>query len=280
MKKLTFTLILLGCLSSVFAADHIAREEAYERKPLFTAEDTAGGVLPAWYHPERIYIQDPVHYTLGNFFSALDLPTVFGVGFNPTGNEKGIGYYSQMFLEWRHHKTYGIFVAAGLDSHNQSYRNLQFPASWSDQAPGVWCLPGNHDPLNIASGTIYNMELMVGPGYRIPLVKDLRSYYEHPYLNKYNLSVCAQFGYAWSTLKNVKQNPEIAVPGGAYDEVDVNYFHPVMKFNTAFEFFTGPGFSVFIMASYMQHLRTMPWDNPKTHAGTLALSVGFSGFFD
>jgi len=243
----------------------------------------------SWYNPDRIYYEKTPKYTIGDFFNALDLPTVFGLGFNPTGREKGIGYYSQMFLEWRRWKTYGWFVCAGLDSHNQKYNwsgvdgSSFFPTDWTPST-GVFVFGKNNakekllnSDMNVVSGTIYNMELLVGPGYRIPLVKDIKGYYEHPYVCDWNLSLCAQFGYAWSNMNNINVWDK---QSGVYEINDVNYIHPVMKFDAAVEWFTGPYFSIFAMASYMQHLTTMPWDNQDTHAGTLAFSVGFAGFFN
>lgn len=240
--------------------------------------------VPAWYHPERLYYDEtPKKYTIGDFFDAIDLPTVFGLGFNPTGNEEGVGYYSQMFLEWRRHKTYGYFIAAGLDSHDQSYSNL-YQLADPNWTPGLGAFSfGDADYSNIAGGTVYNMELVVGGGYRLPLVKNLQEFYLHPYVNDWNISASAQFGYAWSTLKHITPcesfQPDPSLPN-MYDETDVNYIHPVMKFDVAVEWFTSPKFSIFAMASYMQHLTTLPWDNPQTHAGTLAFSIGFSGFFN
>jgi hypothetical protein len=45
-------------------------------------------------------------YTFGDFFDALDLPTVLGVGITPNGIE-GATFNSAMRLGWRHHKNYG-----------------------------------------------------------------------------------------------------------------------------------------------------------------------------
>ena len=48
-------------------------------------------------------------YTFGDFFDALDLPTVLGAGITPNGIE-GATFNSAMRLGWRHHKNYGTFV--------------------------------------------------------------------------------------------------------------------------------------------------------------------------
>ena len=45
-------------------------------------------------------------YTFGDFFDALDLPTVLGVGVTPNGIEGGATFNSAMRLGWRHHSFY------------------------------------------------------------------------------------------------------------------------------------------------------------------------------
>ena len=59
-------------------------------------------------------------YTFGDFFDALDLPTVLGVGFTPNGIE-GATFNSAMRLGWRHHKNYGTFVYITYDTHSFIY---------------------------------------------------------------------------------------------------------------------------------------------------------------
>ena len=59
-------------------------------------------------------------YTFGDFFDALDLPTVLGAGVTPNGIE-GATFNSAMRLGWRPHKNYGTFVYITYDTHSNTY---------------------------------------------------------------------------------------------------------------------------------------------------------------
>lgn len=273
MKK-RIILISLGLVCSLALAARDWNPAVEKLSPKASKIDTTA----SWYRSDRIYY-DAIDetYSMGDFLNAIDLPTVFGIGFNPTGYEDGVGYYAQMYLEWRPYKTYGWLVLAGLDTHDQSYdfgaEGISVLNGWKPSL-GVGVTGESHEDANVRYGTVFNMALTVGGGYRIPLVPDIRDFYEHPYTNKLNLSLAAQFGYEWSRLNHV-----VPVDAVQYDVKDVNYFHPVMKFSANFEYLTSPKFCIFAMASYMQHLTYMPWDNPDTRAGTLGFSVGFASFF-
>lgn len=271
MKKRTFlSIISLWACLTMWAGNW---NPAVEKEVLKASKiDTTA----SWYRSNRIYYDAlDSTYTIGDFLNAIDLPTVFGVCFNPAGYEDGIGYYSQMYLEWRPYKTYGWLVMVGLDTHDQSYdfgsEGVKVLNGWTPGV-GAFVVGGNHEDVNVSKGTVFNMELALGGGYRFPLVPDIREYYAHPYVNKLNLSLAAQFGYNWSRLNHI-------VPAGLaqYEVKDINYFHPTMKFSANFEYLTSPKFCVFAMATYVQHLTEMPWD--KTHAGMLGFSVGFASFF-
>ena len=67
-------------------------------------------------------------YTFGDFFDALDLPTVLGVGITPNGIE-GATFNSAMRLGWRHHKNYGTFVYITYDTHSNKYDSLRIQGS-------------------------------------------------------------------------------------------------------------------------------------------------------
>lgn len=280
MKRTSYillTLLVMG-MALVLKPAPVMADSAVPRdsiRPLLI--DTTG----EWYRPERIYYNTfgLYKYNGGDFFNAIDLPTVFGVGFNPTGNEKGIGYYSQLCIEWRSYKTFGWCALLDLDMHDQSYEDITFLSDWKPGVGAKVIYPKSMrdkqiETVNITTGTVYNMDLMLGAGYRIPLVKDIHDFYAHPYVNRWNLAATAQFGYQWSRLSHATQ-----VEGGNYSLADAHYFHPVMKFNIMAEGFVAPKFCIFAQATYLQHLTTMPWDNPTTHAGMLAFSVGFASFF-
>jgi hypothetical protein len=72
---------------------------------------------------ETNLVKESQKYTFGDFFDALDLPTVLGVGFTPNGIE-GPTFNSSMRLGWRHHKNYGTFVYITYDTHSNKYDSL------------------------------------------------------------------------------------------------------------------------------------------------------------
>ena len=93
-------------------------------------------------------------YTFGDFFDALDLPTVLGAGFTPNGIE-GATFNSAMRLGWRHHKNYGTFVYITYDTHSNEYKDLKVNGT------------------NFRSGEVWYNEIGMSEGYRLPLVKDI-----------------------------------------------------------------------------------------------------------
>ena len=95
-------------------------------------------------------------YTFGDFFDALDLPTVLGVGITPNGVE-GATFNSAMRLGWRHHKNYGTFVYITYDTHSNTYDSLLVQGT------------------NIRNGEVWYNEIGMSVGYRIPLVKDIKA---------------------------------------------------------------------------------------------------------
>lgn len=273
MKKLHLIVISLALATCAWAGGW---NPAVEKLPVHvsTIDTTA-----SWYRPERIYYEQiDSSYGMGDFLNAIDLPTVFGIGFNPTGYEQGISYYSQLYLEWRPYKTYGWLALVSLTTHDQDYdfgaEGVSVLSGWTPGL-GVAVGGGSHSDVNVRQGTVFNMALTLGGGYRIPLVPDIRGFYDHPYTNKLNLSLAAQFGYAWSRLNHI-----VPVDATQNDIKSIHYFHPVMNFSANFEYLVSPKFCIFAMGSYMQHLTTMPWDNRATHAGTVGISIGFASFFE
>lgn len=258
MKKITKYLFLatflLPCYMAVEAAGTPKRSDFATidkvQYPIYEIDSLTGVT----------YYRKPEKYTMAHFLGALDVPTNFGIGFIPDKQSaEQFAYYSAMFLEYRYRKSYGWFFQAGLDSHDHNYKNFLI-----------------NDPdgkTNTLSGTVFNMQLMAGGGYRIPLVSDIRGYYERPYVNRWNMATLVQIGGAWSRTKFVEEE------GERYHLRDDHHFYPVMKVGVAVEYFTSTHFAVFLAINYMQHLMRQPWDSPNL-TGTLNFGVGFAGFFN
>lgn len=201
-------------------------------------------------------------YTFGNFFDALDLPTVIGVGVTPNGIE-GATFNSAMRLGWRQQKNYGVFVYITYDTHSNTYDSLYIDGS------------------NIRSGEVWYNEVGMSVGYRLPLVKDIKAFYENPYFHPWDFYMSVQPGVSIATVKNMK-----TVDGGMYDMKNVNHVVPTLRFSAGVEWFIFHNFSVFAEAAYTQHLMptlieqaAMKQERIQQPSGPLTFSIGLSLFF-
>ena len=204
-------------------------------------------------------------YTFGDFFDALDLPTVLGVGVTPNGIE-GATFNSAMRLGWRHHKNYGTFVYITYDTHSNTYDSLQVAGS------------------NIRNGEVWYNEVGMSVGYRFPLVKDIKAFYENPYFHPWDMYVSVQPGVSIATVKNIESyNGE----GGGYEMLNYDHVVPTLRFSAGVEWFIFPNFGVFAEASYTQHLMPTIMEQAaiekgkiKHPSGPLTFSIGLSLFFN
>ena len=204
-------------------------------------------------------------YTFGDFFDALDLPTVLGVGVTPNGIE-GATFNSAMRLGWRHHKNYGTFVYITYDTHSNTYDSLQVAGS------------------NIRNGEVWYNEVGMSVGYRFPLVKDIKAFYENPYFHPWDMYVSVQPGVSIATVKNIESyNGE----GSGYEMLNYDHVVPTLRFSAGVEWFIFPNFGVFAEASYTQHLMPTIIEQAaidkgeiKHPSGPLTFSIGLSLFFN
>lgn len=212
----------------------------------------------------QYYEPDTAKFTGETFFNRLDLPTMFGLGFIPGRASESLSMYSSLYIEYRQHKTYDWFALIGMDTHNHGYLNINTPGS------------------NVTSGERYSLDLMLGAGYRLPLVKDLADFYSHPYFTPWNFNFSAELGFSATHYKDVIPSTMDPLK---YELVPKWYYFPMMKFNVNVEYFVGPKFLVFLGASWNQQLMHEPWDvttsgNPTGPTGVLSLNIGFASFFE
>lgn len=211
--------------------------------------------------------KDKKGYTFGDFFDALDLPTVLGVGITPNGIE-GATFNSAMRLGWRHHKNYGTFVYLTYDTHSNKYDSLKVLGS------------------NIRNGEVWYNEVGMSVGYRFPLVKDIKAFYDNPYFHPWDMFVSLQPGLSIATVKNVAVlGEENGVP--FYEMKNYDYLVPTLRLSAGVEWFIFSNFAVFAEASYTQHLtKTLLEDAAissgkiRYPSGPITLSVGLSLFFN
>lgn len=221
-------------------------------------------------------------YTFGDFFDALDLPTVLGVGFTPNGIE-GATFNSAMRLGWRHHKNYGTFVYITYDTHSNKYDSLKIQGT------------------NIRNGEVWYNEIGMSVGYRFPLVKDIKAFYENPYFHNFDVFVSVQPGISIATVKNIEQYNRSAnevlselnqsgVLGAlepAYEMTNYDHIVPTLRFSAGVEWFIFSNFAVFAEAAYTQHLMPTIIEQAaidkkqiKHSSGPINISVGLSLFFN
>ena len=215
-------------------------------------------------------------YTFGDFFDALDLPTVLGAGFTPNGIE-GATFNSAMRLGWRHHKNYGTFVYITYDTHSNEYKDLKVNGT------------------NFRSGEVWYNEIGMSVGYRLPLVKDIKAFYEKPYFHPWDFFVSVQPGVSIATVKNVEPyypTLDDAISGDvltqpAYEMENYDHAVPTLRFSAGVEWFIFSNFAVFAEAAYTQHLlptiieqAAIKKGEIKHPSGPITISVGLSLFFN
>ena len=205
-------------------------------------------------------------YTFGDFFDALDLPTVLGVGITPNGIE-GATFNSAMRLGWRHHKNYGTFVYITYDTHSNTYDSLHIQGS------------------NVFNGEVWYNEIGMSVGYRLPLVKDIKAFYKNPYFHPWDFYMSIQPGVSIATVKNI--TPESTTSEPSYTMSNYDHVVPTLRFSAGVEWFIFPNFGIFAEAAYTQHIlptiieqAAMDRKEISRPSGPITLSVGLSLFFN
>ena len=208
-------------------------------------------------------------YTFGDFFDALDLPTVLGVGITPNGIE-GATFNSAMRLGWRHHKNYGTFVYITYDTHSNTYDSLHVQGS------------------NVFNGEVWYNEIGMSVGYRLPLVKDIKAFYKNPYFHPWDFYMSIQPGVSIATVKNITselQSSSTSEP--SYTMSNYDHVVPTLRFSAGVEWFIFPNFGIFAEAAYTQHLlptiieqAAIDQEEISRPSGPITLSLGLSLFFN
>lgn len=210
-------------------------------------------------------------YTFGDFFDALDLPTVLGAGITPYGIESAT-FNSAMRLGWRQHKNYGAFVYVTYDAHSNTYDSLAI------------------DGTNVSTGEVWYHEVGLGAGYRIPLVKDIKAFYENPTMNSWDFYFAVYPTIVIDIVKKAlpaSMSTENSNSNNYYRLDDVQSVTPSLRFSAGVEWFIFSNFGVFAECAYIQHL--MPTMVEKaaieqgrisTPQGAITLSIGLSLFFN
>ena len=208
-------------------------------------------------------------YTFGDFFDALDLPTVIGVGITPNGIE-GATFNTAMRLGWRHHKNYGTFVYITYDTHSNTYDSLHVQGS------------------NVFNGEVWYNEIGMSVGYRLPLVKDIKAFYKNPYFHPWDFYMSIQPGVSIATVKNITPEPlSSSTSEPSYTMSNYDHVVPTLRFSAGVEWFIFPNFGIFAEAAYTQHLlptiieqAAIDQEEISRPSGPITLSLGLSLFFN
>ena len=257
MKQIMIITVLCSVVSmGLFAQEKASPKSSPEGKDVITVTNEA---------PKD-------KYTFGDFFDALDLPTVLGVGLTPNGIEGGT-FNSAMRLGWRHHKNYGTFVYITYDTHSNEYKDLKVNGT------------------NFRSGEVWYNEIGMSVGYRLPLVKDIKAFYENPYFHPWDFFVSVQPGVSIATVKYAEPYVSTSASDIAaepeYQMTNFDHTVPTLRFSAGVEWFIFSNFAVFAEAAYTQHLMptiieqaAIDKGDIKHPSGPITLSVGLSLFFN
>lgn len=213
-------------------------------------------------------------YTFSDFFDALDLPTILGVGFRPDGIESA-SFNAGLRLGWRHHKNYGAFVYLSYNPYSATYDSL--------------CVANT----NVRSGENWYHEVSIGVGYRVPLVRDMRGFYQNPYFHEWDFFCAIWPGAKINVVKNVEpmanaqpSTPD-AQPTPSYRLTDQTTVIPTLGFSAGVEWFVMPNFGIFVEAAYVQHLMPTVVEQAaikqgriRHAAGPMSFNAGLSLFFN
>lgn len=177
-----------------------------------------------------------------SFFDCLTLPVEAGVAVTPGGAAKP-GMYMKMSLEYRPQNTRGWYASLEYDDYDQAYSGFKA------------------DGVNSVTGTEKNLNILVGAGYRFPIVPDALS-----------VACLLQPGISIATLENVSAGQE-----GCYDLAGVDYSCFAAKLTAQLDWFINRNFSILGAAGYIQYAGPRPLETG--NLGTFTATVGFTTFF-
>lgn len=236
-----------------------------------TGRGAEGGAQHAVPNTEQSGVK---RYTFSDFFDALDLPTILGASFRPDGIESA-SFNAGLRLGWRHHKNYGAFVYLSYNPYSATYDSL--------------CVANT----NVRSGENWYHEVSIGVGYRVPLVRDIRGFYQNPYFHEWDFFCAIWPGAKINVVKNVEPMENIqpstpdAQPSPSYRLTDQTTVIPTLGFSAGVEWFVMPNFGIFMEAAYVQHLMPTVVEQAAIEqgrirhaAGPMSFNAGLSLFFN
>lgn len=241
MKKIVLFLSFILCASTFLSA----QSDTLWR-------DTTVEISGEW---EIRRIEPPKKMDIVGFLNNLTLPLELGCAYTPKAGQTRPGFYTRTSLEYRSFKTIGWCVAAEFDAYTRWYNELE------------------QSLTNITKGRDWTIDLLVGGGYRFPLVKDLKEFLKRPdYDNKWTLGLMLYAGASCLTL-------EKATPVGTdkYHVDIIDTWVPSAKMTCSLEYSVCYGISIYTTIGYLQHFIKSPLQND--YVGDLINSLGITFFF-
>ncbi len=184
------------------------------------------------------------------------LPLEVGCAYTPKKGQTNPGFYTRTGLEYRSHKTVGWCLAGEFDAYTRWYNEVE------------------QSLTNISKGRDWTIDLLVGGGYRFPLVKNLKEYLKRPeYDNKWTLGLMLYAGASCLTLENITP-----VEGqNTYIANTIDTWVPSAKLTCSLEYSICYGISLYTTIGYLQHFIKSPVQ--KDFVGDLINSIGITFFF-
>jgi len=198
--------------------------------------------------------------TFAAILNNLTIPLELGCAFTPKMGQTRPGFYMRTSLEYREFKTTGWSVAAELDSYTRNYEQE------------------NVNNVNIAKGRDWTLDILAGGGYRVPFVRNIKSYRQRPgYDNIWSMGFMLFAGASCQTLEYVALTKVQNDGEYIYHIETLDQWVPTMKFTTSVEYTVSYGISVYATVGYLQHIQKTRIE--LDYVGELIGSLGIAFFF-
>lgn len=246
MKKnlLISLLLVVGSVSLLAQADTMWR-------------DTVVEISGEW---EVRRIEPEKKKDISAILNNLTLPLEAGCAFTPKSGQTRPGFYMRTSLEYREYKTVGWCVGIELDSYTRKYEKESV------------------NDVNITKGRDWTIDILAGGGYRVPLVRDIKSYMQRPkYDNIWSMEFMLYAGASCQTLERVAPAGQDNEGATLYHVETIDSWVPTMKFTTCVEYTICYGISLFVNVGYLQHIQKTRLESD--YVGELLTSLGITFFF-
>lgn len=248
MKKIVLLLSINLC-ANIYLMAHTQTQSQWR--------DTAVEISGEW---ELRRIEPAKKMDIAGILNNFTIPFEIGCVYTPQVGQTRPGFYTRTGVEYRSYKTIGWCVAGEFDAYTRSYKKEDISNT------------------NITQGRDWTIDLLVGGGYRFPLVKDFKEQLKRPeYNNKWTLGFMLYAGASNLSVENV-------APAQTNDKGETTYhidvkktWVPSAKVTCSLEYSVCYGISIYTTIGYLQHFTKSPTQN--NLVGDLINSFGLAFFF-